>query len=222
MQNLNAYDPVSFRDWFVGTELYSRVEHDFDLITWDVNLPTWTTIDGMTPRQYRGTRIFSAVPFYYINQIGLDASIHDIGCGWNAYKKYLSGVTGMSAEPPGSRYFYADESGYFSDRYVANNQQRFDNVMSMNALHFIPLSGLAYRVRQLKEVTRPGGKIFVMMNVKHMMENERSAIKHSASEYIRDVMDQFSRDLLCFELDDDRVAENMSEGTMRFVLCNNE
>ena len=92
----------------------------------------------------------------------------------------------------------------------------------MNALHFIPLSKFANRIHQLKRVTKPGGKIFVMMNVCQLISNEDSDIKESASEYIRNEMDQFSKDLLCFELDDDNVTENLSEGTLRFVLHNNE
>jgi SAM-dependent methyltransferase len=221
MQNFNIYDPVLFKNFFVTTELYSQIQKDFDLITWDVDTSSFS-ITGMTPRQYRGMKIFSAVPFYYINQIGLDSKIYDIGCGWNIYKKYLPDITGISAEPSESKYFYADEHGIFDDTYVENNLQKFDNVISMNSLHFIPLTEFTNRIHQLKKVTRPGGKIFVMMNVCQMIAKENSNIKNSAGEYIRNQMSQFSKDLLCFELDDDRVTENLSEGTLRFVLCNNE
>ena len=52
MKNFNTYDPVLFKNWFVTTELYSQIQNDFDLITWDVDKPTFS-IPGMTPRQFR-------------------------------------------------------------------------------------------------------------------------------------------------------------------------
>lgn len=202
------------------TELYGRINNEFDIITWDVDSTSFR-IAGMTPRQYRGLRIFSAVPFYYINQIGFESVIYDIGCGWNVYKKYLPTITGISAEPIDSPFFYADEHGYFDDQYVNNNIQRFDNVMTMNSLHFIPLSELTKQITRLKAVTKPKGKIFVMMNVCHLIDNEENTvIRDNAGEYIRAQMDQFSKDLLCFELNDSQLSKNLSEGTLRFVLNN--
>lgn len=221
MQNLNSYDPRSFQDWFSSTELFSKIQKDFDLITWDIDCSSFM-LPGMTPRQYRGTRIFSAAPFYYINQIGFTEKIYDIGCGWNIYKKYLPNLIGISGEPSNSKYFYGDEHGLLDDQYAELNQHRFDNVMSMNSLHFIPLSSFPQRVQQLKKVTKPKGKIFITMNLCHMISSEESDIKNYAAEYIRKEMSKFSKDILCFELDDANILKNLSEGTLRFVMENNE
>lgn len=221
MNNLNPYDPVAFRQWFSNTTLFGKIRKDFDIITWDNDSSSFM-LPGMTPRQYRGTKIFSAIPFYYINLIGFDAKIYDIGCGWNVYQKYLPNLIGISGEPVGSEYFFGDEHGLLNDGYAESNRHRFENVMSINALHFIPLSGFYNRVQQLKKVTKPGGKIFAAMNICHMVANESSDIKNNAAQYIRDEIAKVSQDLICFELHDKKIMENLSEGTLRFVIQNNE
>lgn len=221
MHDLNPYNLASFQSWFSTNELFVKIQKDFDIITWDVDCSSFM-IPGMTPRQYRGTRIFSVVPFYYINQIGFDAKIYDIGCGWNVYKRYLPNLIGISGEPSDSDYFYGDEHGFLDDRYTELNHRRFDNVISMNSLHFIPLHYFSQRIQQLKKVTKLGGKMFIAMNVCHMIDHESSEIKNHAAQYIRSEISKFSKDIVCFELDDKRVSQNLSEGTLRFVMYNNE
>lgn len=221
MQDLNPYDPTTFKTWFSETQLFQHIQNDFDIITWDIDSSSFI-LPGMTPRQYRGLRIFSAVPFYYINQLGMNEKIYDIGCGWNIYKKYLPNIIGIGGEPEDSEYFYGDEHGLLNDQYVEKNQQRFDNVMSMNALHFIPLSKFAHRIRQVKKITKPGGKIFIMLNVCHMIAAEQSDLKNYAVDHIRSELIQFANDITCIEITNDRINENLSEGTLRLVMQNNE
>ncbi len=220
MQNLNSYNADEFQSWFSTTPLYFQLQKDFDILTWSTDLSSFT-LPEMTPRQYRGTRIFSMVPFYYIHQLGLDSKIYDIGCGWNIYKKYLTNLIGIAGEPVDSKYYYGDKHGLIDDSYISNNIQQFDNVMSMNALHFIPLSDFSQRIYQIKKITKPGGKIFIMMNVCQMISLESSDLKNHAAEYIREEMNQFANDIICFELDDKNIQSNMSEGTLRFVIQNN-
>lgn len=221
MHNLNVYNVDAFQSWFSKTQLYLQMQNDFDILTWDTDLSSFM-LPEMTPRQYRGTRIFSMVPFYYINQLGMDSKIYDVGCGWNVYKKYLPNITGIAGEHKNSTYYYGDKHGLVDDQYVENNMHQFDNIMSMNALHFIPLSSFAHRIRQIKKITKPGGKIFIMMNVCQMIALESSELKNHAAEYIRREMDQFANEVGCFELDDTKVGQNLSEGTLRFVMQNNE
>ena len=216
LENINPYNETKFRSEFKTTELYSRLEQDFDLITWSTNQSTFR-IDNMTPRQFRGTRIFSAVPFYYFSMIGFDSVVYDIGCGWNIYKKYLPNLVGISADAPGSNSYHGDEFGFFDEQYVNNNLQRFDNVIAMNSLHFIPLQDLKLRFEQLLKVTKPNGKVFAMMNVCHMIKNQREPVLNPI-EYIRSDLGVFKDQIICFELDDKNINENMSEGTLRIVL----
>lgn len=217
LENINPYNETQFREKFKNTQLYAQLAKDFDLITWSTNQSTFR-IDNMTPRQFRGIRIFSAVSFYYFEMIGLDAKIYDIGCGWNVYKRYLPNLVGISADDPKSEFYCGDEFGFFDERYVSNNLQRFDNVIAMNSLHFIPLQDLQLRFEQLLKVTKPGGRIFVMMNVCHPIQTQRGASESNPVEYIRTQMDMFRDQVVCFELDDANVNENMSEGTLRIVL----
>lgn len=220
MQNLNSYNAEEFQSWFSTTPLCLQIQKDFDILTWSAELSSFM-LPEMTPRQYRGTRIFSMVPFYYIHQLGIDSKIYDVGCGWNIYKKYLTNLTGIAGENESSKYYYGDKHGLINNNYVSNNTQQFDNVMSMNALHFVPLSNFSQRIHQVKKITKPGGKIFIMMNVCQMIRSEPSDLKNHAAEYIRTEMDQFANDIVCFELDDQNIQQNMSEGTLRFVIQNN-
>ena len=210
MNNLNPYNLLDFKNQFVGTSIYKKIENDFDVITWDVDTQTLIPPLSMTPREYRGTRIFSAVPFYYMLQLDINSRIYDLGCGWNIYKKYLPNVIGIDNSQ------YADEQGLVDDEFVAKNEERFDNVMSMNALHFISLLELNNRINQVLKMTKPGGFIFVMMNVCHMVG--RSPRNIDPIKYIRDMFDEFADRLVCFELDEANIRQNMSEGTLRFIL----
>jgi hypothetical protein len=221
MNNLNAYSSKSFREKFETTDLAKQLKQDFDLLTWETNLSTFKIL-GMTPREFRGRRIFSMVPFYYILQLGLESKIYDIGCGWNIYKKYLPNIIGIDQKHPESTYFYADQVGFVDDQFVEQNIEKFENVMTMNALHFIPLSQFSNRINQIRQMVKPGGKIFIMMNVCHMINVETTTIKNDACNYIRNQMKRFKDELLCFELDDSMVHENMSEGTLRLVLQKHE
>lgn len=217
LENINPYNEAEFRARFKDSDLYSRLEQDFDLITWKTDQLTFA-IEGMTPRQFRGMRIFSAVPFYYLSMIGFDSVVYDIGCGWNVYKRYLPNLIGISADYPKSEWYYGDEYGFFDHQYVRDNPQRFDNVVAMNSLHTIPLQDLQSRFTQLLDVTKPGGKIFVMMNVCHCIMMKSNIIKDDVVAYIRTQMDIFKDRIICFELDDRNINLNMSEGTLRAVL----
>lgn len=216
LENIKPYDKNEFYNYFESTDIYLKLTKDFDLITWSTKDSSFR-ISKMTPRQYRGTRIFSAVPFYYFRFLGFESKIYDIGCGWNIYKKYLPNLIGISADTLESPYYYGDEYGMFDDHYVGNNLQKFDNIIAMNSLHFIPLSDLQLRINQLLKVTKPGGKIFVMMNVCVLLNNQKAPIADPIT-YIRTQLEVFRNQILCFELDDDHIYENMSEGTLRIVL----
>ena len=213
MNNLNPYNLVDFKSQFVETAIYKQIENDFDVITWEIDIPT-SRHPYMTPREYRGRSIFSAVPFYYMLQLDINSKIYDLGCGWNIYKKYLPEVIGID----NSR--YADEQGLVDDEFVIKNEGRFDNVMSMNALHFISLTELPNRIRQVLKMTKSGGLIFIMMNVCHMVDNVSLPTITDPVKFIRDTFDEFKENLICFELDDNMIHQNMSEGTLRFVLKN--
>ena len=216
MKNINAYDAITFKKTFQTTALYQKIKSDFDILTWSTQDSSFELAE-MTPREFRGRRIFSCVPFYYIMKLGTEGYIYDIGCGWNIYKKYLPNIIGISGDPPQSEYYYGDEPGWFDDEFVEQNKERFDNTMTMNALHFVPLGDLARRVEQLLAVTKPNGKIFCMMNVCHLMFHDTTRNNHAA-RYIRELFDVYEKNILCFELDDSRIDQNMSEGTLRFVM----
>lgn len=209
MNNLNPYNLVDFKNQFVETPIYKQIKNDFDVITWEINIHAFKH-PLMTPREYRGSRIFSAVPFYYILQLGINSKIYDLGCGWNIYKKYLPEIVGIDNSS------YADEQGLVDDEFVIKNEGRFDNVMSMNALHFISLTELPNRIRQVLKMTKTGGLIFIMMNVCNMLDKAPSI--NDPVKYIRDMFDEFKDRLICFELDEVFIHQNMSEGTLRFIL----
>ena len=121
--NINPYNEVDFEKSFKETALFKQLTSEFDLITFS-SINSSFNLPEMCPREYRGIRIISAVPFWFINQFN-DKPIYDLGCGWNLYKKYYN-VTGI--DPIGR---HADIVDTVDHEYIANHQQAFSNIITM-------------------------------------------------------------------------------------------
>ena len=217
LQNINPYSEETFKQLFPTYDVYSLVANDFDLITYTVTESSFNLFP-MTPRQFRGMRITSAVPFWFIDQIKDNGTIYDIGCGWNMYKRYynLHGIGGESLNDP---FYFGDSHGWVDDFYVRNHQKAFDNIISMNSLHFIELHDIQKRVADVLSMTKHNGMVFLMFNITHMINNETSEISDPAA-YIRSEMMPFKNNVISFELDDNNIHKNLSEGTFRLLLHN--
>jgi hypothetical protein len=176
MQNINAYNKEVFFKEFSTTETFKKLSGDFDIVSFDWCVPQWST-HYVTPRQELGDRDwvktkFSAVPFYYINCLLKQnpTSIHDLGCGWNVFKRYIPNLIGLDFDDSDMPNFYADMPDYIDDDYVKNHQNYFESVFSINALHFHPLSTFSKIVDDFYSMIKPNGRGFLACNLSRMIE----------------------------------------------------
>lgn len=220
----NTYNATEFRQTFVVTDVYKSLENYFDIILWE-NVATHTNniIPGITPRQGRGSRIVSTVPFWYISQLPADQPIYDIGCGWNMYSKYYKNIIGIGGENPDSEFFYGDVHGHVDASYAAAHYESFNNIITMNAMHFRPLEELNSVIQMLLSMLQPGGYLFLMLNVSMLSTYSRQqlGIEHTAldiTNVIRQTMFNYKTNIISFQLEEDNIEKNMSDGTLRVLF----
>lgn len=196
MQNINPYPKDIFQQEFVETEIYQNLVQDFDIISFDKNLCDLYPYTS-TPREAIGskklTTTFSAVSFYYLGYL-LDNSptqIHDLGCGWNIFKKYIPNIIGVGAEDPTSQSFFADIHDFVDDKYVAGHKDTFESVFSICALHFHPASKFSKIVSDFYSMIKPGGRGFLSLNSARLIDFDHLFFKSTAEQ-----IDCFYRDKL--------------------------
>ena len=205
MGNINVYNEHSFKQEWGDTGVYNQLQDDFDLVLWSTHLLTDIgSFNKLTPREIRGKRIVSAVPFYYINMLCNGKHIFDIGCGWDLYSRYYNNITGLSGDTT---------EGHVNKQYVREHLETFDNIMSMNALHFIEITQLEQRIQDVISMTKVGGRIFLMLNICHL-----SGYVTDRIQYVRTIVGSLTEKIISFELDDEKINTNMAEGSFRLVL----
>jgi hypothetical protein len=107
MENINPYNEIEFRKTFTNTEIYKKLEQNFNSqnLVWDKFVITSKIfkskpkISAQTPREANPT-IFSASVFYYLLpllEIDYDL-VYDLGCGGNMFKSYIPQLKGIGAE----------------------------------------------------------------------------------------------------------------------------
>jgi hypothetical protein len=83
----------------------------------------------------------------------------------------------------------------------------------MNALHFIEITQLEQRIQDVISMTKVGGRIFLMLNICHL-----SGYVTDRIQYVRTIVGSLTEKIISFELDDENINTNMSEGSFRLVL----
>jgi len=127
-----------------------------------------------TPREDAMTKRFSMRPLWYLQFLvaASPARIVDVGCGGNMFKpviKKLYGIECHGIDPtPGNQ--AADEFNFFDSNFSQGHTEMYESVFSINALHFIPLSNLAIRVKEFYNIVAPGGHGFLALNSARMIE----------------------------------------------------
>lgn len=220
--DINKYDQNKFQEHFLKNPIYQQLSKDYDTLSFEYHFRPRA---NYTPRQNNADRSlltkFSVVPFYYLEYL-VDANpveIYDIGCGWNIFKKYIPNIIGVGAEPLDSGLFFGDKSDYFDDDYVSGYQNYFKSVFSINALHFYPLTKIRQRVLEFASIIRPGGKGFLALNCKRMME-----VEHIDEFNVVQLEHQIRTDLyeLPFELEvfevDLSTLDNWMDGNIRMII----
>jgi hypothetical protein len=220
--NINPYDPVEFEQVFVNTTIYKELVKDFDIVSFD----NYFSAYEMTPRQFIGDcthkTIFSAVPFYYLEFLTNQQpdTIYDLGCGWNVFKRYISNIVGVGAEPADSPYYYADLQDSVDADYVKGHQSYFKSVFSINALHYHPLSDIRRVVTEFVSMLAPGGTGFLALNLQRMYERDQVKFQNFSSqdldEYIRTELSDVDWEYKVFDVDVS-VPEASLDGNIRMV-----
>ena len=167
--NINEYNELEFREKFSTTELYSQLTQEYDRLCFAYHFDCWAF---KTPREQYAIRQFSVVPFYYLEYLTKynPKNIYDLGCGWNIFKRYFPNIIGVGAETGDD--FHGDLHDFVDDDYIANHQNYFESVFSINALHFVALRNLRKRVLDFASMIKPGGRGFITFNLQRMLEAE--------------------------------------------------
>ena len=190
LENINPYDQSEFESKFKETQLYQSVSKEFDVLTFDWSMPGW--INGLTPRQFEGSRKTSATTFYYLDHVfnNVQGTVYDIGCGWNIFKKFYPNIIGLDLQGT-----HADKLVKITDEWIKFNESKLDGLISICSLHFIPLSDLRKRIIDISKMLKPGGYAFVTFNLARMIENDRRFDgvdwRHLADNLEKEIRTQF-------------------------------
>lgn len=127
-----------------------------------------------TPReamfyQVSNRPMFSLVPFYYLNYLlELNPSmIADVGCGANLFKRVIPIIHGID---PMSDNIAADEHDFFNSEFSKRHTEYYPCAFAINSLHFISLARLRDRILEFANIIKPGGRGFLALNSKRMVE----------------------------------------------------
>jgi hypothetical protein len=227
MNNLNDYSIVQCYEYCKQLSFYQNLERDFDILRWD---KLWKVKTYQTPRELYGCEntIFSMVPFFYLKPL-LEKNpkiIHDLGAGWNIFKKYIPNIVGIS--PTHAEDNYSDIHDIVDATFVCGHQNYFESVFSINALHFRPLTDLKAVIQEFASMVAPGGRGFLALNIMRMIE--RTPIESTKevlgtidptnkeySEYTRKVLSDINLNYLIIDIDLTVMDEYM-DGNIRIVF----
>jgi len=223
-QNLNPYDPSTFKEYFIKTDSYAKIKQYYICKFGEDHM---TIRCNMTPRQFLAQGQFSVIPFYYLKFLTDQnpTEIYDLGCGWNIFKKYIPNIIGIGEEPLDSGRYYGDIPGKVDDYYVSQHQDYFESVFSINALHFHPLSQIKKIVLDFISMIAPGGHGFLALNLMRMLERDVEKFKNYTTpeleNFVRTELGFVNAEYLVFDLDfDDQHAgglDNTIDGNIRLV-----
>lgn len=223
--NKNQYNAKEFQQIFTGTDLHTKLQQDFEILLFGGETKQEIR-DDRTPRHLDACRKFSVVPFYYLKFLTDQnpASIYDLGCGWNIFKKYIPNIIGVSADVVGSKHYHGDVHGYVDQNYVQAHKEYFDSVFSINALHFVPLSNMRRVVMDFISMIAPGGHGFLTLNLARMLERDNVKFANYTVEdfdnYVRTELNDLPVNLTVFDVNltnPDYNLDNFMDGNIRLV-----
>lgn len=241
-KNLLPYDEISFRDQFIHTDMYKQIEKDADQVVWEKFFTHWLTSPSkeITPRCKASSSIVSLTSFYYL-QFLLEKNpnqIVDLGCGDNWFKKYIPCIWGIDGLRPSSPHYRADQHITINDYWIKQNKNRFDYMMSINALHFRPLETLRETTLNVMSMLRRG-RGYIAFNIMRFVEKSEIGLfsdllnnysnrpTHEVTEwaervprleeYIRQELYGLPFNILVFDLDLTYLEEGL-DGNLRIVF----
>jgi hypothetical protein len=237
LSDIKPYNEEEWKNQFSYSPLCARLSNDFDELTWAYyfgdfspgrEFPVTVMTGGFSPRQVYGDKIFckvsrfSASIFYYLEFLTEKnpKTIYDLGCGWNIFKKYISSVIGIGAEPLGREDFFGDIRDFVDDEFIRGHQNYFESVFSICALHFYPLSDIRKRVLDFASMIKPSGRGLVTFNIQRMIENDQSKKLDSKQElelWIRQQLSNLPFNVLQFDCNLTNL-DNPMDGNVRLII----
>lgn len=210
-QQINPYNQDRFKFEFENTDLCKKLRMDFDRLIWDRMCidfdapPTPRERDGN--KEYCVTRFYVSA-FYYLNYL-LEVQpkqIHDLGCGWNIFKKYIPQVIGVGPDPK-NKYSHVDIDDFVDDDYVSGHKEFFESVFSINALHMVPISDIRKRVLDFASMIKPSGRGWISFNAQRMLdcdidfvEKNLRNLEQTTEHYVRQQLSNLPYKLLVFDV----------------------
>jgi SAM-dependent methyltransferase len=184
--NINQYDRENFSYLFKKTELYKKLQDEYDIVNFSIaenalcnlqrhrHLSNWTT-----PRKRLDFRIFDAVPFYYLNYLieNNPNKIYDIGCGYGEFKKYIPNIVNIehTSAKDNFRFLKNDIIDLYDDldeNFYIKNSGLFESAFAINSLHFNSLIDIRKIVIKFSSLISKNGRGFIALNIARMIESE--------------------------------------------------
>ena len=147
-----------------------RVAKPFHVIAWNLEESEGNFKKHMyryTPREkyIRQGRITLA-SFYMVDYIVKNTKeypIIDIGCGMNLLKSVYP-IIGLDHDPR------ADIQGFFDEKFMEANREKFSAAIAINSLHFIHLNQIKYRIKQFSHIIQPNGLGYITLNTQRLID----------------------------------------------------
>lgn len=228
LANINPYNESDFYQQFGSSDIAGLISKDFDQLSWHKNfrIPHYAT-----PRQdIARPKFFSMVPLYYIEkllEIPYD-HIYDLGCGWNAFKRYIPNLIGVS--PDVGRHFYGDHCDFVDQDYIQGHQNWFDAVFAINSLHYRPLEEIRQIVTDFISMVKSNGRGFLALNLARLVERSNQDFlisqfgtlefdKSAYEEYIRKELGSITGiDWIIVDVDFQDEIDDVYDGNIRLVF----
>ena len=167
MNNYNSYDIFEkeclfpWRKDFEKTDIFKKIKNQFEII----NNIWWDPYP--TPRKIFEQKMISLLPFYFIDNFLCknNDKILDIGCGMNEFKNFYSNIFGVDP-------FYEQyRDDKLNKEFWKSNYKKWNNIMSINALHFIPIKMLSQRIIQFHNLLNTNGVGYLALNYSRLRKH---------------------------------------------------
>jgi len=233
-ENVNVYNKEAFKSYFSQTDLWKAVSKDYEYLRLPQIRPHLTSTTNEI-------KYFNVFLFYYLNFLleKNPATIYDLGCGSNPFKKYIPNIIGIDPDLSQENVDIIDQ---VDQTFIDSHQNHFESVFSVCALHFHPFTELRKVVDDFISMVKIGGRGFIALNVMRMFEHEakekninpidhpflkdwcigikipKQKVIEEAENLTKKLLSGLNCDILVFEVDYSKGFENGFAGNIRIVF----
>ena len=169
---INPYNEVEFWTPAKKQKYEQRVRNTFntgDRIQFGYSTFADADMRSINPRDRFLTPMFGMGIFRYYDIVAekSPATILDIGCGMNIFKKFYPQVHGIDNDQKFAG--HADEIIAFNHQYAVEHAGTFDSVVAFNSLYHDHVGSLTASLLDVDLLLAPGGRACVTLPVKGMV-----------------------------------------------------